>query len=43
VRSQFLDVNAEMVEHIEQVILQIRLPLLLLNLADKLFRRRGTE
>ena len=42
-RSQFLDVNAKVVEHIQQVFLQIRLPLLLLNLADELLRRRGTE
>ena len=42
-RSQFLDANPKVVEHIQQVFLQIRLPLLLLNPADELLRRPGTE
>jgi len=41
--SQFLDVNAIMVEHVEQIFFQIRLPVLFLHLTDDSLRRGRTE
>jgi hypothetical protein len=43
VRREFFDVNAKMIEHIQQIIFQVRLPVLLLNLTDDFLRWRGPE
>ena len=43
VRRQFFDMNPEVVKHVKQVVLQVRLPVLILNLTNDLLRHRRPE